>query len=166
MTEKFPITATGYKRLEAELKHRKGVLRPEIIEQISEARAHGDLSENAEYHAAKEKQSFNEGRIKELEAVVSRAEIIDVAALKADIIKFGASVKVIDEDTEEEHHYQIVGEFEADIKLKQISMTAPLARALIGKKIGDSVEVKTPKGDKAYEVIHIEYREAILVESN
>ena len=158
--EKFPITAAGFKRLEAELKHRKGVDRPAIIEAISEARAHGDLSENAEYSAAKEKQSFNEGRIKELEAVVSRAEVIDVASLTAEIIKFGATVKVVDEESEEEHHYQIVGEYEADIALKQISMTAPLARALIGKKVGDSVEVKTPRGERAYEVLHITYVEA------
>ncbi len=163
MSDKIPITAAGFKRLEAELKHRKGVLRPEIIEAISEARAHGDLSENAEYSAAKEKQSFNEGRIKELEAVVSRAEIIDVKALKADVIKFGASVKVIDEESEEEHYYQIVGEYEADIALKQISMTAPLARALIGKKVGDSVEVKTPKGEKTYEVLHVSYHETITI---
>jgi len=163
--EKFPITATGFARLEAELKQRKAVDRPAIIEAISEARAHGDLSENAEYHAAKEKQSFNEGRIKELEAVVSRAEIIDVKALKADIIKFGASVKMVDEETEEELHYQIVGEYEADIKLRQISMTAPIARALIGKKVGDSVEVKTPKGERSYEVLSIEYVEVIQWES-
>lgn len=164
--EKFPITQAGYSRLEAELKQRKAVDRPAIIEAISEARAHGDLSENAEYHAAKEKQSFNEGRIKELEAVVSRSEIIDVKALKSDSVKFGASVRVIDEESEEEHHYQIVGEFEADIKLRQISMTAPLARALIGKKVGDSVEVKTPKGDKSYEVLHIAYHETIMAESD
>lgn len=164
-SDKIPITAAGYKRLEAELKHRKAVERPAIIEAISEARAHGDLSENAEYAAAKEKQSFNEGRIKELEAVISRSEIIDVKALKADVIKFGASVKVVDEDSEEEHHYQIVGEYEADIKLKQISITAPLSRALIGKKVGDLVEVKTPKGERSYEVVHIEYHETIIVES-
>ena len=163
MSEKIPITAAGYARLEAELKKRKGIDRPAIIEAIAEARAHGDLSENAEYHAAKEKQSFNEGRIKELEAVVSRSEVIDVKSLKAEHIKFGASVRVVDEDSEEEHHYQIVGEYEADIKLKQISITAPLARALIGKKVGDSVEVKTPKGERSYEVIHIEYREVISV---
>jgi len=163
--DKFPITATGFARLEAELKQRKNIDRHAIIEAISEARAHGDLSENAEYHAAKEKQSFNEGRIKELEAVISRAEIIDVKALKSDTVKFGASVRVVDEETEEELHYQIVGEFEADIKLRQISMTAPLARALIGKKIGDSVEVKTPRGDKSYEVLHIAYHETIILES-
>jgi len=155
--EKFPITAAGYKKLESELKHRKAVDRPAIIEAIAEARAHGDLSENAEYAAAKEKQSFNEGRIKELEAVISRAEVIDVVSLTAEIIKFGATVKIIDEESEEEHQYQIVGEYEADMTCRRISMTAPLARALIGKKQGDSVEVKTPGGEKSYEVIMISY---------
>lgn len=158
MTEKIPFTAAGYAKAEAELKQRKSVDRPAIIEAIAEARAHGDLSENAEYAAAKEKQSFNEGRIKELEAVISRADVIDVKSLSGDTIKFGASVKVVDEDTEEESTYQIVGEYEADIKLNQISITAPLARALIGKKKGDSVEVKTPKGTKAYEVLDIKFK--------
>jgi len=158
MTEKIPFTAAGYAKAEAELKQRKSVDRPAIIEAIAEARAHGDLSENAEYAAAKEKQSFNEGRIKELEAVISRADVIDVKSLSGDTIKFGASVKVVDEDTEEESTYQIVGEYEADIKLNQVSITAPLARALIGKKKGDSVEVKTPKGTKAYEVLDIKFK--------
>lgn len=156
--EKFPMTAAGYAKLEAELKQRKSVDRPAIIAAISEARAHGDLSENAEYAAAKEKQSFNEGRIKELEAVVSRADVIDVAALSSDTVKFGAKVKLVDEDTEEESLWQIVGEYEADIKAKQISMTAPMARALIGKKKGDSVEVKTPAGVKSYEILDIKYK--------
>jgi transcription elongation factor GreA len=156
--EKFPTTAGGFARLEAELKQRKAVDRPAIIEAISEARAHGDLSENAEYSAAKEKQSFNEGRIKELEAVISRVEIIDIASLKSDTIKFGATVTIIDEESEEESKYQIVGEYEADINNKQISMTAPMARALIGKKAGDSVEVKTPKGARSYEVLKVEYK--------
>jgi transcription elongation factor GreA len=156
--EKFPLTAEGYSRLEVELRQRKSVDRPAIIEAIAEARAHGDLSENAEYAAAKEKQSFNEGRIKELEAVISRAEVIDVKALSADSIKFGATVTVVDEDTEEESTYQIVGEYEADMTNKKISMTAPLARALIGKKKGDSVEVNTPKGAKSYEVLRIVYK--------
>jgi len=155
--EKFPTTAAGYARLEAELKNLKSVERPAIIAAISEARAHGDLSENAEYHAAKEKQSFIEGRIKELEAVTSRVQIIDVASLSADTIKFGATVTLVDEDTEEKITYQIVGEYEADIKLNQISITAPLARALIGKKPGDSIEVRTPKGGKSYEVLVIKY---------
>lgn len=155
--EKIPFTAAGYAKAEAELKHRKSTERPAIIQAIAEARAHGDLSENAEYAAAKEKQSFNEGRIKELEAVVSRADVIDVAALSGDTVKFGATVKLVDEDTEEEASYQIVGEYEADIKLRQISITAPMARALIGKKKGDSVEVKTPSGLKSYEILMVKY---------
>jgi transcription elongation factor GreA len=155
--EKIPLTAAGYARLEAELKHRRSVERPAIIQAISEARAHGDLSENAEYHAAKEKQSFIEGRIKELEAIVSRADVIDVAALKSDTIKFGATVKLVDEESEEECSYQIVGEFEADIKVRQVSITSPIARALIGKKKGDSVEVKTPGGAKSYEILAVSY---------
>lgn len=155
--EKIPTTAAGFAKLEAELKHRKSVERPAIIAAISEARAHGDLSENAEYSAAKEKQSFNEGRIKELEAVISRVEIIDVASLNVAHIIFGATVTLSDDDTGDEITYQIVGEYEADIKLKQISITSPVARALIGKKVGDSIEVKTPKGTKGYEVLIIEY---------
>jgi transcription elongation factor GreA len=155
--EKFPITATGYARMEAELKNLKSVERPAIIAAISEARAHGDLSENAEYHAAKEKQSFTEGRIKELEDKVSRADIIDIPSLKSDTVKFGATVRLADEDSEEESTYQIVGEYEADLKARLISITAPLARALIGKKKGDSVEVKTPKGSKSYEILDIRY---------
>jgi transcription elongation factor GreA len=155
--EKFPITETGYTRLEAELKQRKSVERPAIIEAISEARAHGDLKENAEYHAAKEKQSFVEGRIKELEAVISRANVINVTSLRCEIIKFGATVKLVDEDSEEESTYQIVGEHEADINLCLISITAPIARALIGKQKGDSIEVKTPKGGRKYEILEIIY---------
>lgn len=155
--EKIPLTAAGYARLEAELKQRKSVDRPAIIAAISEARAHGDLSENAEYAAAKEKQSFNEGRIKELEAVVSRADVIDIKAMTGDTIRFGATVKLVDEDTEEEASYQIVGEYEADIKARQISITSPMARALIGKKKGDSIEVKTPGGGKSYEILAVKY---------
>lgn len=155
--EKFPVTKEGFARLETELKQRKSVDRPAIIEAISEARAHGDLKENAEYHAAKEKQSFNEGRIKELEAVISRADVIDVKSLACDSVKFGATVKLIDEDSEEESNYQIVGEYEADINKNLISITAPIARALIGKKEGDSIEVKTPKGSKDYEILEIKY---------
>ena len=151
------MTAAGFARLEDELKQRKSVERPAIVEAISEARAHGDLKENAEYHAAKEKQSFNEGRIKELEAVISRVNVIDVKSLHCDTIKFGATVTLVDEETEEESTYQIVGEYEADINARQVSMTAPIARALIGKKKGDSVEVKTPKGSKNYEVLEIKY---------
>ncbi len=156
--EKFPITPDGFTRLEAELKNLKSVDRPSVIAAISEARAHGDLSENAEYSAAKEKQSFIEGRIAELEARMSRADVIDIKSLKNDTIKFGATVRLADEDSGEESTYQIVGEYEADIRQNQISITAPLARALIGKKLGDSVEVKTPKGGKSYEVLKIEHK--------
>src|SRR6478736_1705420 len=131
--EKIPMTQTGYTRLEKELKNLKTVERPAVILAIAEARAHGDLSENAEYSAAKEKQSFIEGRIKELEDKVSRAEVIDIKTLKSDTIRFGATIKLVDEDTEEEATYQIVSEYEADLKARQISITAPLARALIGK---------------------------------
>lgn len=155
--EKIPFTAAGFAKVEAELKHRKSVERPAIIQAIAEGRAHGDLSENAEYHAAKEKQSFNEGRIKELEAVVSRADVIDVKALSGNTIKFGATVKLVDVDSEKETSYQIVGEYEADIDAKQVSITAPIARALIGKKVGDSVEVKSPGGTKEYEVLAVKY---------
>ncbi len=156
--EKFPITPQGFLQLEAELKNLKSVERPAVIAAISEARAHGDLSENAEYSAAKEKQSFIEGRIAECEARISRADVIDVKSLSNDTIKFGATVKLADEDSGDESTYQIVGEYEADIKQNQISITAPLARALIGKKLGDSVEVKTPKGAKSYEVLKIEHK--------
>ena len=155
--EKFPITADGYTRMEAELKQLKSVDRPAVIAAISEARAHGDLSENAEYSAAKEKQSFIEGRISELEARISRADIIDVKSLKNDTVKFGASVTLLDVDSDGKTKYQIVGEYEADIKANRISITAPLARALINKKLGDTVEVKTPGGVKEYEVLEIKY---------
>lgn len=157
MTEKIPFTPAGFAKVEAELKHRKSVERPAIIQAIAEARAHGDLSENAEYSAARERQSFNEGRIQELEAVVSRADVIDVKALSGNTIKFGATVKLVDEETEKEITYQIVGEYEADIDQKQVSITAPIARALIGKKVGDSVEVKSPGGTKEYEVLAVKY---------
>jgi transcription elongation factor GreA len=156
--EKFPITAAGYSRMETELKALKSMARPAIISAISEARAHGDLSENAEYHAAKEKQSFIEGRIAELEARVSRAQVIDVSSLKNDTVKFGATVTLADEESGDESTYQIVGEYEADIKANRISITAPLARAIIGKKAGDSIEVNTPKGAKSYEVLKIQHK--------
>ena len=152
------MTAAGFERLERELKQLKSVDRPAVIEAISEARAHGDLKENAEYHAAKEKQSFIEGRLQELEAVISRAEIIDVKSLQGETIKFGATVKLVDEDTEEEITYQIVGDYEADIKRNLISTSAPIGRALIGKKMGLSVEVHTPKGIKSYEVLEVIYQ--------
>lgn len=156
--EKIPMTAVGFDRLEKELKNLKVVERPAVIEAIAEARAHGDLSENAEYSAAKEKQSFIEGRIQELEAVTSRAEIIDIKTLKSDTVKFGATVTVVDEDTEEELTYQIVSEYEADITRKLISLTAPIGRALIGKKEGQSVEVHSPKGMRNYEILKVEYK--------
>jgi transcription elongation factor GreA len=155
--DKIPITAAGYVRMEAELKNLKSVERPAVIAAIAEARAHGDLSENAEYAAAKEKQSFIEGRINELEARIARADVIDVSSLKPDTVKFGARVKLIDVDSEEETTYQIVGEYEADIKQNQVSITAPIAKALINKKVGDTVEVKTPKGSKEYEILAISY---------
>ncbi|PZP87227.1 MAG: transcription elongation factor GreA [Azospirillum brasilense] len=156
--EKIPMTAVGFERLEKELKQLKTVDRPAVIEAISEARAHGDLKENAEYHAAKEKQSFIEGRIKELEAITSRADVIDVRSLQGDTVKFGATVTVVDEDSEEELTYQIVSEYEADINRRLISLTAPIGRALIGKKQGTSVEVHTPKGVRFYEVLTVEYK--------
>lgn len=152
------MTAAGHARLEKELKHLKSVERPAVIQAISEARAHGDLKENAEYHAAKEKQSFIEGRLQELEAVISRAEVIDLAAIKGDVIKFGATVKLVDEDTEEETTYQVVGDYEADITQNRISISAPIGRALIGKKQGASVEVITPKGTRTYEVLEVEFK--------
>lgn len=144
--------------MEAELKQRKSVDRPTIIEAISEARAHGDLSENAEYHAAKEKQSMNEGYIKDLEGKISCADIIDPKSLSGDIVKFGATVTLIDEDTDETKTYQIVGEYEADIDKGAVSIVSPLARALIGKKQGTSIELITPKGTKGYEIKKVEYK--------
>src|SRR3712207_4627402 len=141
--DKVPITGKGFSALEEELRHRQQVERPRIIQAISEARALGDLSENAEYHAAKESQSLNEGRILELESMISRAEIIDVSKLSGDRIKFGATVKLVDEDTEEEKTYQIVGEPEADVHSGRVSVSSPIARALMGKTIGDTVEVRS-----------------------
>jgi len=152
------MTAAGYAMLETELKHRQQVERPRIIQQITEARTHGDLSENAEYHAAKESQSLNEGAIAELEDKLARAEVIDVSKLSGDTIKFGATVTLIDEDTDKKQVWQLVGEPEADAKKGRISITSPLARALIGKTKGVSVEVVTPSGAKAYEVKKIEWR--------
>jgi transcription elongation factor GreA len=156
--DKIPMTAEGYAALESELKHCQQVERPRIIQQITDARTHGDLSENAEYHAAKEAQSINEGRIAELEDKLARADIIDVSKLSGDTITFGATVTLIDEDTDEKRVWQIVGEPEADAKKGKISVTSPLAKALIGKTKGASVEVNTPGGAKAYEVKKIEWR--------
>ena len=156
--EKIPMTAAGYAALESELKHCQQVGRPRIIQQITDARTHGDLSENAEYHAAKESQSINEGRIAELEDKLARADIIDVSKLSGDMITFGATVTLVDEDTDEKKVWQIVGEPEADAKKGKISVTSPLAKALIGKTKGTSVEVNTPGGAKAYAVKKIEWR--------
>jgi transcription elongation factor GreA len=156
--EKIPMTEAGYAVLEGELKHRQQVERPRIIQQITDARTHGDLSENAEYHAAKEQQSLNEGRIAELEDKLARADVIDVSKLSGETIKFGATVTLIDEDTDEKRVWQIVGEPEADAKKGKISITSPLARALMGKTKGTSVEVVTPGGARAYEVKKIEWR--------
>jgi transcription elongation factor GreA len=155
--DKVPLTIKGFAALEEELKRRQQVERPRIIQAISEARALGDLSENAEYHAAKEAQSLNEGRILELESLISRAEVIDVTKLSGDRIKFGATVKLVDEDTEEEKTYQIVGEPEADVHSGRVSVGSPIARALMGKTIGDTVEVTTPGGGKSYEVVGVRF---------
>lgn len=154
--EKIPMTPTGYSALDAELKHLRSVERPSVIKAIAEAREHGDLSENAEYHSAREKQSFIEGRIKELEGILGLAQVIDPKTLSG-TIKFGATVVLIDEDTEEEKTYQIVGESEADIEKGLLNIKSPLARALIGKDEGDSVEVKTPGGSKDYEITKVTY---------
>lgn len=151
------MTGAGYAMLEKELKQRTSEERPRIIQAIAEARAHGDLSENAEYHAAKEQQSLNEGRISELEDKLGRAEVIDVSKLSGDTVKFGATVTLIDEDTEEEKKYMIVGDVEADVKLGRISISSPIARALIGKAVGDSVEVTAPGGARAYEIIDVTF---------
>ena len=156
--DKVPMTAGGFAALEVELKHRQQVERQRIIQAISEARALGDLSENAEYHAAKEAQSLNEGRIMELESLIGRADIIDISKLGGDTIKFGATVKLIDDDTEEEKLYQIVGEPESDVRSGKVSIGSPIARALIGKKVGDSVQVNTPGGGKSYEVVDVAFR--------
>jgi transcription elongation factor GreA len=156
--DKIPMTAAGYAVLEDELRHRQQIERPRIIQQISDARTHGDLSENAEYHAAKEQQSLNEGRIAELEDRLARAEVIDVSKLSGDTIKFGATVTLIDEDTDKKMVWQIVGEPEADAKKGKISIASPLARALVNKRKGDSIEVVTPGGARAYEIKKVEWR--------
>jgi transcription elongation factor GreA len=155
--EKVPMTESGYRALEAEIRHLKTVERPRIIKAIAEARAHGDLSENAEYHAAKEAQGLNEAKVADLEDKLSRADVIDVSRLSGETVKFGATVAIMDEDTEEELKYQIVGDFEADVRNGKLSIGSPIARALIGKKVGESVEVATPKGLKAYEIVTVKY---------
>ena len=154
--EKIPMTRAGYDRLEEESKHLKSVERPAIITAIAEARELGDLKENAEYHSAREKQGFIEGRIKELEAILSLADVIDTSKLSG-AIKFGAIVEIVDEDTDEEKTYQIVGEPEADIESGKLNIKSPLARAMIGKEEGDSIEVRTPGGEKSYEILKVSY---------
>jgi transcription elongation factor GreA len=155
--EKIPMTAAGYKSLEDEINQLKNVDRHEIIKAIAEARAHGDLSENAEYHAAKERQGFIEGRVMELEDMLGRAEIIDVSKLSGSTVKFGATVTLVDEDTDQKKKYQIVGDHESDAKKGRISISSPIARALIGKTKGDSVEVAAPGGARSYEILKVEF---------
>ncbi len=154
--EKIPLTARGFKELDAELKLLKSAERPAVIKAIAEAREHGDLSENAEYHAAREKQSFIEGRIKELEAILGLADVIDISKMSG-AVKFGATVKLVDEDTDEEKTFQIVGEPEANIEKNLLNIKSPIARALIGKEEGDSVEVKAPGGAKSYEILEVKF---------
>ncbi len=155
--QKFPMTGPGLQRLEDELRVLKSVERPAVIRAIAEARTHGDLSENAEYHAARERQSFIEGRIAELEEIVSSVEVIDPSTLSGDHVKFGAHVRLIDEETEKEATYQIVGVHEADIKSARLSVSSPLAKSLIGKKVGDSISVPAPGGDRSYEILSVKF---------
>ena len=155
--ERYPITAAGHAALEAEFQRLQQVERPRIIQAIAEARSHGDLSENSEYHSAKEAQSHNEGRIAEIESMLQRAEVIDVAKLSGTTVKFGATVTLVDGDTEAEKAFQIVGDAEADVKSGRVSISSPTARALIGKKVGDTVEVNTPGGGKSYEIVKVDY---------
>lgn len=157
MNDRVPMTASGLASMQEELKQLKNVARPEVIRSIAEAREHGDLSENAEYHAARERQSFIEGRVAELEDKMARAEVIDVSKLSGKSVMFGATVTIVDEDTEEKLKYQLVGEWESDVKAGRLAINAPLARALVGKAVGDSVEVSTPKGEKSYEIVKVRY---------
>jgi transcription elongation factor GreA len=154
---KVPMTVSGFEKLREELRWRQQEERPRIIEAISEARSHGDLSENAEYHAAKEAQSLNEGRVHELEDLIARAEVIDVSKLSGQTIKFGATVVVVDEDSEEQKTYRIVGDQEADVKSGLISISSPIARALIGKTVGDEIEVNAPGGARGYEIVDVRW---------
>ena len=155
--EKVPMTAEGHAAMMDEIKHLKSVERPRIIKAIEEARSHGDLSENAEYHAAKEQQGWTEARVAELEDKISRADVIDISKLSGKTVMFGAKVTLVDEESDEESTYQIVGEFEADVKKGKISVTSPIARAIIGKSVGDSVEVATPGGGKSYEILKVKW---------
>lgn len=154
---KVPMTGEGFASLREELRWRQQEERPRIIEAISEARSHGDLSENAEYHAAKEAQSLNEGRVNELEDFIARAEVIDITKLSGEKVKFGATVVLVDEDTEEKKTYQIVGDQEADVKSGRISISSPIARALIGKEVGDAIEVNAPGGARGYEIVQVQF---------
>lgn len=154
---KVPMTGEGFAALKEELRWRQQEERPRIIEAISEARSHGDLSENAEYHAAKESQSLNEGRVGELEDFIARAEVIDISKLSGEKIKFGATVVLVDEDTEEKKTYKIVGDQEADVKSGRISISSPIARALIGKEVGDAIEVNAPGGARGYEIVQVQF---------
>ncbi|MFI5013413.1 MAG: transcription elongation factor GreA [Hyphomicrobiales bacterium] len=156
--DKVPMTHAGFAALETELKTRQQEERPRIIQAISDARSLGDLSENAEYHSAKEAQSHNEGRILELESLIGRADVIDIAKLSGKTVKFGATVKLLDEDTEQAKTYQLVGETEADVRSGKVSISSPIARALIGKTVGDTVEVHTPGGGKSYEIVNVTFR--------
>ncbi len=155
--EKVPMTANGHSAMTEEIKHLKSVERPRIIRAIEEARSHGDLSENAEYHAAKEQQGWTEARMAELEDKISRAEVIDISKLSGDTVTFGAKVTLVDEETDAQASYQIVGDFEADVKKGKISISSPIARAIIGKRKGDSVEVATPGGGKSYEILKVKW---------
>ncbi len=156
--QKFPMTAPGLQRLEDELRQLKSEERPAVIRAIAEARTHGDLSENAEYHAARERQSFIEGRIAELEDIVSSVEVIDPSTLSGEHVKFGAHVRLVDEETDKEATYQIVGMHEADIKSGRLSVSSPLAKALIGKKTGDTISVPAPGGDRSYEILGVKFQ--------
>ena len=158
MSEKFPMTSEGLEKLKSELEDLRNNQRPEIIKAIAEAREHGDLSENAEYHAAREKQSFIEGRVAEIESIIAQAELIDVSKLSGTVVKFGATVSIINLDNDKESKYQLVGEVEADIEQKKISVTSPIAKALIGKKKGDYIEVSTPKGITSYEIKSVRFK--------
>lgn len=156
--QKIPMTAEGHKALDEELKHLKSVERPAVIAAISEAREHGDLSENAEYHAAKERQGWIEGRVQELEDKIARAQVIDVTKMSGSQVKFGATVTVVDEDTDQESTYKIVGDDEADVKSGKISLSSPIARSMINKEEGDVVEVNAPGGVKSYEILKVEWK--------
>ena len=156
--QKIPMTAEGHQALDAELKHLKSVERPAVIQAISEAREHGDLSENAEYHAAKERQGWIEGRVQELEDKIARAQVIDTTKMSGDTVKFGATVTVVDEDTDQESTYKIVCDDEADVKAGKISLSSPIARSMINKEVGDVVEVNAPGGTKSYEILNVQWK--------